>query len=107
MNEKGEILKGNSLNHIPFSYGCIYESRNHLLFKIFMFNRMEVCSGAVFFGDIGVVEYEKDYYRNKINGYRRLYDKKNELIYEGEWLNDNPLDSFWIWRSNNRKMVEK
>ena len=49
-----------------------------------MFNRMEVCSGAVFFGDIGVVDQEKDYYRNKINGYRRLYDKKNELIYEGE-----------------------
>ena len=58
-----------------------------------MFKRMKVCFGTEFFGDVGIVEYDGNHYRNKRNRYRWLCDNKNELIYEWEWLNDNLLDS--------------
>ena len=32
-----------------------------------------------------------DIIKNKWFGFGRLYDKKNELTYEGEWCNDNPM----------------
>ena len=37
MNEKEERQQGDSLNHIPFGYGCICNSEDHLIFNIFMF----------------------------------------------------------------------
>ena len=79
MNEKEERWESDNLNHIPFGYGCIYNSAIHLTFNIFMFRRMKVCFGTEFFGDVGIVEYDWNYYRNNRNRYG--------------WLNDNPLDS--------------
>ena len=34
-----------------------------------MFRRMKVCFGTEFFGDVGIVEYDWNYYRNNRNRY--------------------------------------
>ena len=39
---------------------------------------MEVRFGSEFFGDVGIVEYDGNHYRNKRNRYRWLCDNKNE-----------------------------
>ena len=39
----------------------------------------------------GTIEYVGDYYKNTRNGNGKLYDKKNECIYDGEWSNNSPL----------------
>ena len=91
LNENGTRWEGDSLNGSPFGYGSIYNSENQLIYKGFMFEGMKVCFGEEYYGDIGIVEYEGNYYKNMKNGYGKLYDKKNELVYEGEWLNDTPL----------------
>ena len=57
-----------------------------------MIGGVKVCYGSVFYEDIGIIEYEGGYYRNKRFGFGRLYDKKNELTYEGKWCNDNPME---------------
>ena len=43
-----------------------------------MFKRMKVCFGTEFFGDVGIVEYDGNHYRNKRNRCRWLCDNKNE-----------------------------
>ena len=91
LNENGTRWEGDSLNGSPFGYGSIYNSENQLIYKGFMFEGMKVCFGEEYYGDIGIVEYEGNYYKNMKNGYGKLYDKKNELVYEGEWLNDKSL----------------
>ena len=91
LNENGTRWEGDSLNGSPFGYGSIYNSENQLIYKGFMFEEMKVCFGEEYYGDIGIVEYEGNYYKNMKNGYGKLYDKKNELVYEGEWLNDKSL----------------
>ena len=58
-----------------------------------MYNGKKVCYGTEFFGDIGIVEYQGDYYEDKKLGYGKLYNKKNELVYEGEWQFDQPVNA--------------
>ena len=91
LNENGTRWEGDSLNGSPFGYGRIYNPENQLIYKGFVFEGMKVCFGEEYYGDIGIVEYEGNYYKNMKNGYGKLYDKKNELVYEGEWLNDKSL----------------
>ena len=57
-----------------------------------MFEGKKVCYGKDMYGDIGLVEYEGEYYNGMRFGYGQLYNKKNELIYKGEWYNNNSLN---------------
>ena len=93
LNENGDRWEGDSLNGIPFGYGCEYNSENQLIYKGFVFEGMKVCYGVEMYGDIGIVEYEGGFYKGKRYGNGKLYDKKNELIYEGEWYMNNPLET--------------
>ena len=43
LNENGDRWEGNSLNGIPFGYGCVYNSENQLIYKGFVFEGMKVC----------------------------------------------------------------
>ena len=92
LNEKGDRWEGDSLEGIPFGYGCEYDSENQLIYKGFGFEGMKVCYGIVFYGDIGIVEYEGEFYKGNRYGNGKLYDKKGKLIYEGEWSNNHPLE---------------
>ena len=87
LNEKGNRWEGDSLNNSPFGYGCKYNSENQLIYKGFIFKIMKVCFGSEFYGAVGIIEYESEYYKNMRCGYGRLYDKKNQLVYEGENYN--------------------
>ena len=103
LNEKGERWEGNSLEGIPFGYGCIYNSENQLIYKGFVFEGMKVCYGIVFYGDIDIVEYEGEFYKGMRYGNGKLYDKKNELVYEGEWINNNPIKLMKLQVENELK----
>ena len=52
-----------------------------------------MCSGIEVYGDVSLVEYVGGYYKGMRYGNGKLYDKKNELIYEGEWYMNNPLET--------------
>ena len=94
LNDKGMRWEGTSLNGSPFGYGSIYNEDNNLIYEGFMFERMKVCYGKEFYGDSGlnIVEYEGNYYQNKRFGYGELFDKKKKVVYEGEWINNNPIE---------------
>ena len=103
LNENGERGEGDSLEGIPFGYGCVYNSENQLIYKGFVFEGMKVCYGIVFYGDIGIVEYEGEFYKGMRYGNGKLYDKKNELIYKGEWANNNPFELYSLRIENELK----
>ena len=89
LDDNGNRWEGTCLSNDPFGYGCIYNSDNHLIYNGFVFEGMKVCYGSEYYEDIGLIEYIGDYYCNSRFGEGKKYDKKNELIYEGEWSNDN------------------
>ena len=103
LSEKGDRWEGDSVEGIPFGYGCEYDSENQLIYKGFVFEGMKVCYGIVFYGDIGIVEYEGEFYKGNRYGNGKLYDKKNVLIYEGEWANNNPFELYSLRIENELK----
>ena len=68
-----------------------------------IFEGKKVCYGKDMFGDIGIVEYEGGFYKGMRYGNGKLYDKKNELIYEGEWANNNPFELYSLKIENELK----
>ena len=92
LSENGERWEGDSLKGQPFGYGCIYDENNQLIYSGFIFEGMKVCYGKNFYGDCGFEEYVGCFYKNMRHGYGKLSDKKKEVIYEGEWVYNQPLE---------------
>ena len=53
-----------------------------------------MCYGIELYGDVSLVEYEGEFYNGMRYGNGKLCNKKNELIYEGEWYMNNPLELY-------------
>lgn len=91
LSERGDRWEGNSLDGVPFGFGCFYNEENMIVYKGFVHNKMRVCYGCDYYPDQGCIEYEGSFYNNVRYGYGKYYDKKNNCTYEGEWYNDNLL----------------
>ena len=92
LNENGVRWQGDSLNGIPFGYGCIYNENNILCFQGFTFERRIVCYGIDYYPDTGNIEYIGQFYKNHRYGKGILYDKKGNEVYNGEWFFDKPIE---------------
>ena len=57
---------------------------------------MKVCFGCVFYGDIEIIEYIGNFYENERHGYGILYDKKGNVIYDGDWYRNKPIEFYSI-----------
>ncbi|MDY3995316.1 MAG: hypothetical protein SOY58_06235, partial [Candidatus Onthovivens sp.] len=57
---------------------------------------MKVCFGCVFYGDIEIIEYIGNFYQNERYGYGKLYDKKGNVIYDGDWYRNKPIELYSI-----------
>ena len=106
LSEKGDRWEGDSLNGVPFGYGCIYDDENQLVYKGFVYEGKKVCYGTEFYGDVGFVEYEGGFYNGTRYGCGKLYDKKNELIYEGEWYMNNPIELSKVEINEELKQID-
>ena len=92
LSDKGDRWEGNSLNNSPVGYGCIYNSENQSIYKGYIYEGMKVCFGIDFYGESGIIEYEGEYYKDMRYGYGRIINKLDQLVYEGEWLNNQPIE---------------
>lgn len=92
----GERWEGPSLHSCPFGYGSLYDSSNKLVYRGFIFDTIKVCFGCVFYGDLGMVEYEGNICQNMRHGFGRCYSRKGECLYDGKWIDDSPVDHYII-----------
>ena len=106
LSGKGDRWEGDSLNGVPFGYGCIYDDENRLVYKGFVYEGKKVCYGTEFYGDVGFVEYEGGFYNGTRYGCGRLNNKKNELIYEGEWYMNNPIELSKVEINEELKQID-
>ena len=92
INEENYRWEGDFLDDKPFGYGCIYNPRNQLVYKGFMYEGKKVCFGTEFYGESGTVEYEGGFYDNMRHGQGKYYNNENQLVYEGEWFMSHSID---------------
>ncbi len=75
----GESLNGN---------GKIYWG-GHIYYEGELYNGLMNGQGKLYYFNSDKLEYEGEFHLDKRHGYGKSYSKSGELIYEGEWKNDD------------------
>ena len=82
----GKRWEGSCVNGSPFGYGSLFNSSNLLIYQGVMIRDKKECFGIEFYPDLSQIEYIGCYWNNERHGFGMLYDRKGELLYEGDWL---------------------
>ena len=94
-SEKGERWEGPTLDHHAYGFGCLYNGDNNIVYEGFMFNNQKVGFGIEYYPEGNQIMYYGSFLNNTRCGYGILYDKKNEIVYEGDWINGNSDNNKW------------
>ena len=94
LDSEGSYWEGGVLDGYPCGYGKEYDGENNLVYEGFMFNGVPVCYGKEYCergGEMKLV-YEGSYAQGFRYGFAKLYNANGEIEYEGEWMDDQPID---------------
>ncbi|KAM7453579.1 hypothetical protein BLSTO_05672, partial [Blastocystis sp. subtype 1] len=87
--EKKAVLNvSDVLNNQPYGWGVLYDSEGEKKYEGFMIGEAYVCYGTRYYSDIQKVEYEGQWCGGKRWGRGVQYDRRGNMVFEGEWLND-------------------
>lgn len=82
----GMRIEGSCLNQSPFGAVCLMNGSNELICRGVMINDHKESFGIEFYSDLGKVEYIGCYWNNMRHEFGMLYDRKGELVYEGDLI---------------------
>ena len=86
ISNNGMRLEGTSLNKSPFGSVRLMNESNELLYRGIMIEDKKECFGIEFFPDLNQIEYIGCYWNNERHGFGMLYNRKGDLLYEGDWI---------------------
>ena len=89
LSDDGERWEGDVLNNQPFGWGVLYDSENRMAYEGFRLKDVNVCYGILYYSDIGVIEYEGEWFEGKRWGRGVRYNRTGNTIFDGEWMNDS------------------
>lgn len=92
LDETGIRWEGFTLHREPFGYGKLYNENNEILYIGFIYNKSKECYGVNYYSDCSSIEYVGSFHDNIKHGHGKLYDKKGALVYDGDWVNNNPVE---------------
>ena len=97
LERTGRRWEGGVLNGEGFGYGEEYNDDNYLVYEGFMFGGRRVCYGKEYRGicnnrNINEMVYEGGYCNGDRYGYGKSYDLNGNVEYEGEWVDNNPVN---------------
>ena len=92
LDETGIRWEGFTLHREPFGYGKLYNENNEILYIGFIYNKSKECYGVKYYSDCSSIEYVGSFHDNIKHGHGKLYDKKGALVYDGDWVNNNPVE---------------
>ena len=76
LNDDGERWEGDVLNNQPYGWGVLYDSENRMAYEGFRIGEVSVCYGRSYYLDVGVVDYEGEWYKGKLWVRGVWYDRK-------------------------------
>ena len=76
------------LKNQPCGWGVLYNSEGEKKYEGFVIGEAYVCYGTRYYSDIQKVEYEGQWCGGKRWGRGVQYDRRCNMVFEGEWLND-------------------
>ena len=105
LNDDGERWEGNVLNGKPCGWGVLYDSENRMVYEGFRIGDVNVCYGTQYYSDIGVIEYEGEWFEGKRWGRGVHYDRTGKTVFEGEWHNDEHLSKHMVLNVRNQQVL--
>ena len=101
LSDDGERWEGDVLNDEPCGWGVLFDSENRRMYEGF---RLEVNMfyGTQYYSDIQKVEYEGEWCEGKRWGRGIQYDRTGIIVFDGEWVNDEPLSKRVVLNRENQ-----
>lgn len=81
------------LNGKRCGWGILYDKENHVEYEGFRIGKRKVCYGRKYYADISKIEYEGEWFEGMRWGRGIQYDRNGDVVYDGEWLFDKPLET--------------
>ena len=91
LNDDGERWVGDVLDDEPCGWGVLYDSENRMVYEGFRIGDVSVCYGRSYYSDVGVIEYEGEWFEGKRWGRGIQYDRSGKTVFDGGWINDEHL----------------
>ncbi|KAM7453483.1 hypothetical protein BLSTO_05769 [Blastocystis sp. subtype 1] len=96
LSDDGERWEGNVLDNKPCGWGVLYDSENRRVYEGFRIGDVNVCYGRSYYPENQKVEYEGEIYEGMRWGRGTHYDRNGSIVFEGEWMNNEPVNSFTV-----------
>lgn len=87
LGNQGERWEGPGFNSLPYGFGNHYDNSGFLIYSGFMYGNTKVGFGCDYFPGTHTKEYSGGYLNNKRHGYGILYDRQQQVVFEGTWIN--------------------
>lgn len=92
LSDEGDRWEGDVLNDEPFGWGVLYDKEGRRAYEGFRIGELKVCYGVKYYADIEKVEYAGEWCDGKRWGKGTQYDRNGDVVFEGEWVNSEPLE---------------
>ena len=86
VSNSGMRCEGDCVKEIPFGCISLINESNELIYRGVMIGDRKECFGVEFYPGLDKIEYIGCYWNNQRHGYGMLYDRKGDLIYEGDFI---------------------
>ena len=102
LSNEGERWEGDVLHDQPYGWGVLYDCENRMVYEGFRIGGVNVCYGRSYYADIQKVEYEGEWCEGKRWGRGVQHDRKGEVQYYGEWVNDEHAEKQVVLSEENQ-----
>ena len=102
LSDDGERWEGDVLDNEPCGWGVLYDSENRLVYEGFRIGEVDVCYGRSYYSDVGVIEYEGEWFEGKRWGRGVQYDRTGRTVFDGEWVNDEQMSKRVVLNEANQ-----
>ena len=102
LSDDGERWEGDVLDNQPCGWCVLYDSENRRVYEGFRIRGVNVCYGRSYYPDLQKVEYEGEICEGKRWGRGIQYDRTGNTVFEGEWMNNEPLSKRVVVNEENQ-----
>ena len=92
LSNDGERWEGDVLDNMECGWGVAYDKDNRIAYEGFRIGAINSCYGTQYYPDLGVIEYRGNYCKGKRWGIGVLYDRKENVLFDGEWVDGVHLE---------------
>ena len=98
LERTGRRWEGGVVNGVCCGYGKEYNDENYVVYEGFMFDNLRVCYGKEYRGirnnnsGENSLVYDGGYLNRYRYGLGRLYDLNGKVSYDGEWIDNHPVE---------------